>query len=135
MHLYCCGSPRYMDAVFDAARAAGWPDDAMHREYFQVPEAPPRLNHAFVLKLLARGRTLPVAADRAATEVLAEAGIPIDTKCSDGLCGVCAMPYDAAASDPIDHRDHVLGAAARRERVVLCCSRADEPGGVIALRL
>ncbi|MFO1218824.1 MAG: 4Fe-4S dicluster domain-containing protein [Burkholderiaceae bacterium] len=134
MHLYCCGSPRYMDAVFDAARAAHWPDEALHREYFQLPEAPPRENHPFTLKLLASGRTLEVPADRAATEVLAEAGGAVDTKCSDGLCGVCALAYDAAASGPIDHRDHVLGEAARRERVVLCCSRAAEPGGVIALR-
>jgi hypothetical protein len=67
--------------------------------------------------------------------VLAQAGIVIDTKCADGLCGVCARSYEAGASDAVDHRDHVLGAAARRERVVLCCSRAAEPGGVIALRL
>lgn len=135
MHLYCCGSPRYMDAVFHAARAARWPDEALHREFFQVPEAPLRENHPFMLRLLASGRMLEVPADRAATDVLAEAGIPIDTKCSDGLCGVCATPYDATASAAIDHRDHVLGAAARRERVILCCSRAAEAGGVITLRL
>lgn len=135
LQLYCCGSPRYMDAVFSAARAARWPEPALHREYFQVPEAPPRENHAFTLKLLASGRTIDVPAGRAATEALAEAGVPVDTKCSDGLCGVCALAYDAAASGPIDHRDHVLGEAARRERVVLCCSRAAEAGGVIALRL
>jgi ferredoxin-NADP reductase len=135
LQLYTCGSPRYMDAVFDAARAARWPDEALHSEYFQVPEAPARDNHPFTLKLLASGRTLPVPADRAATEVLAEAGIAVDTKCSDGLCGVCATGYDATASGAIDHRDHVLGEAARRERVILCCSRAAEAGGVIALKL
>mgnify|MGYP001189138481 FL=1 len=134
-HLYCCGSPRYMDSVFAAARAAGWSEDALHREYFQVPVAPPRTNHPFVLKLASSGRTLEVPSDRAATEVLAGAGLPVDTKCSDGLCGVCAVPYDAAASGPIDHRDHVLGEAERRERVILCCSRAADPGGVITLQL
>ena len=107
----------------------------MHREYFQVPVAPPRTNHPFVLKVASSGRTLEVPSDRAATEVLAGAGLPVDTKCSDGLCGVCAVPYDAAASGPIDHRDHVLGEAERRERVILCCSRAADPGGVITLQL
>jgi reductive dehalogenase len=135
LQLYTCGSPRYMDAVFDAARAAQWPEETLHREYFQVPEATARENHAFTLKLIASGRTLEVPADRAATEVLAEAGIAVDTKCADGLCGVCAMPYEAGASGAIDHRDHVLGEAARRERVILCCSRAAEAGGVIALKL
>jgi hypothetical protein len=67
--------------------------------------------------------------------VLAEAGVKIDVKCSDGLCGVCACAYDAATSGPVDHRDVVLSAAQRRERVILCCSRAAEPGGVISLRV
>jgi reductive dehalogenase len=135
MHVYTCGSVRYMDGVFEQARAAGWPDDALHREFFSVPEAPPRENHPFMLQLLDSGRSLEVPADRSATDVLAEAGVKIDVKCSDGLCGVCACHYDAAASGPVDHRDVVLSAAQRRERVILCCSRAAEPGGVISLRL
>jgi reductive dehalogenase len=135
MHLYTCGSARYMDSVFEHAHRVGWPDVALHREYFSLPEAPPRERHAFVLKLLSSGRMLEVAADRSATEVLAEAGVKIDVKCSDGLCGVCACAYDADASGAIDHRDVVLSAAQRRERLILCCSRAAEPGGVIGLRL
>ncbi len=133
--LYTCGSARYMDAVDAAARAAGWPEDRLHREYFSVPEAPPRENHPFKLRLQKSGRTLDVSADERATDALARAGIATDVKCSDGLCGVCAMAYDAEASGPIDHRDHVLSAAQRRERVILCCSRAAEPGGTVVLNL
>jgi ferredoxin len=62
-----------------------------------------------------------------------QAGIAIDVKCTDGLCGVCARRYAAEASDPIDHRDVVLSAAQRRERVILCCSRSASEGGVIRL--
>jgi ferredoxin-NADP reductase/ferredoxin len=134
-HVYTCGAPRYMDAVFEAAAAAGWPEDALHREYFSVPEAPPWVNHAFVLKLAASGRTLAVPADRSATQVLAEAGVAIPVKCSDGLCGVCATRYDAAASDAVEHRDFVLGRRERETRVILCCSRAAEPGGTLVLDL
>ncbi len=133
IQLYTCGSARYMDAVDAAAQAAGWPEEALHREYFSVPEAPPRENHAFKLKLTTSGRTLNVSADERATDVLARAGIAIDMKCTDGLCGVCAMAYDAEASNPIDHRDVVLSAAQRRERVILCCSRAADAGGTIVL--
>ena len=134
-HLYTCGSARYMDSVFDTARTAGWPDEALHREFFSVPEAPPRESHPFTLRLLASGRTLEVPAERSATEVLAAAGLKVDVKCSDGLCGVCALAYDPTASDTIDHRDVVLSAAERRERVILCCARTVQAGGVIALRM
>jgi reductive dehalogenase len=134
-HLYTCGSPRYMDAVFAAAAARGWPEAALHREYFAVPEQPPWVNKPFVLQLAKSGRRLEVPADRRATDVLADIGIRIETKCTDGLCGVCAVGYAAAASGAVEHRDFVLSAQQRRERIVLCCSRAREVGGVLVLGL
>jgi ferredoxin len=78
---------------------------------------------------------LQVPAERSATDVLAEAGLAVPTKCSDGLCGVCAVAYDAAASAAVEHRDVVLGAAERQRRVILCCSRAAEDGGTLVLEL
>jgi ferredoxin len=74
-----------------------------------------------------------VPADRSATEVLAQAGVAIDVKCSDGLCGVCARQYDAALSGDIEHRDFVLGPKERQHKIILCCSRAQHAGGVITL--
>jgi reductive dehalogenase len=135
MQVYTCGAPRFMDGVFEAATAHGWPEDAMHREYFSVPEAAQRVNHRFVLRLARSGRTLEVPADRSATDVLNEAGVRIDTKCSDGLCGVCATPYDATASGRIEHRDFVLSATEREQRVILCCSRAASEGAQIVVDL
>ncbi len=134
-HLYTCGSPRYMDAVFETAAAKGWPEDALHREYFQLPEPPAWQNHPFTLRLARSGRTLEVPADRSATDMLADAGLAIDTKCSDGLCGVCATPYDAAASGAIEHRDYVLSRQQRTERVILCCSRPKDPGATLVVDL
>ena len=133
--VYTCGSLRFMDAVYAAAAVRGWPDTALHRELFNVPEAPPRQDHAFTLRLQRSGRDLAVPADRSATDVLADAGLGVPVKCSDGLCGVCATPYDAAASAPVDHRDWVLSEAERTRRVVLCCSRVHAPGGVLVLDL
>jgi len=132
MHLYTCGSARYMDGVLQAAQANGWPEDAIHREFFSVPEAPAYVNKPFCLQLSASGKTLMVGADQRATDVLAQAGIHIDVKCSDGICGVCATPYE---SGDIEHRDFVLSARDRQQRVVLCCSRANAEGGVIVLPL
>ncbi|MFO1325771.1 MAG: 4Fe-4S dicluster domain-containing protein [Rubrivivax sp.] len=131
--LYTCGSLRYMDAVFAAARAAGWPDAALHRELFSVPEPPPRTDHPFVLRLARSGRTLPVPADRSAADALTEAGLAVPVKCSDGLCGVCACGYDAAASGLVEHRDWVLGDAERTRTVLLCCVRMRDPGAELVI--
>ncbi len=135
MQAYTCGAPRFMDAVFAVAAQKGWPEEALHREYFSVPDAADWVNQPFELQLSRSGRTLQVPADRSATEVLAEAGIAIATKCSDGLCGVCATAYDAAASDAVEHRDVVLSQAEREKRVILCCSRAKEPAGRLVVDL
>lgn len=135
MQLYACGSARYMDAVFDAATASGWPADALHREYFSVPEVPGWVDRAFTLRLTRSGRTVEVAADRSATQALADAGVAVPTKCSDGLCGVCATAYDAAASGAVEHRDVVLSQQERGRRLILCCSRMVAEGAVLAVDL
>ncbi len=134
-HAYTCGAPRFMDGVFEAATAKSWPEDALHREYFNVPEADAWVNHPFVLRLANSGQTLQVPADRSATDVLAQAGIRVDTKCSDGLCGVCATPYDAAASGEVEHRDFVLSKGERARRVILCCSRPKVAGEELVVAL
>ncbi len=134
-HLYTCGSPRYMDAVFAEAERRGWPEDALHREYFSVPEGDDWVNHPFRLRLARSGQTLEVPADRSATGVLADHGIVIDVKCSDGLCGVCATPYDAQASGELEHRDFVLSRKEREQRVILCCSRPRAEGGELVVDL
>lgn len=65
---YACGSPRYMDAVYAAAEAKGWPEAALHKEYFTVPEAPDYVNHPFRVQLAKTGRTVEVPADKPVTE-------------------------------------------------------------------
>jgi reductive dehalogenase len=129
-HLYTCGSARYMDAVLAEGSSKGWPDDALHKEYFSVPEAPDYVNERFVLKLAKTGRTFEVPAVKRATDVLQEAGISVDMKCSDGICGVCAVPV---VSGDIEHRDHVLSAKEREKKIILCCSRAKTAGGEVVL--
>jgi reductive dehalogenase len=129
--IYTCGGAAYMEAVHDAARSKGWPEDALSREYFSVPEAPPYENHPFTLHLARSNRDVPVRADQTAVEALAEAGVVVPTKCSDGICGVCAMSH--AGNAEIEHRDYVLSARERETRVILCCSRASEPGAILTI--
>lgn len=131
-HLYTCGPAEFMDAVYEKAAAAGWQEDALHREYFSVPEGAQYVNHPFTLELRKSGIKVEVPGDKAATTALQEAGVNVDVKCSDGLCGVCKTPYLAG---DVEHRDYVLSKTQRTTHVILCCGRAKEPGGTIVLDL
>ena len=121
-----------MDAVFDAARSKHWPEESLSREFFAVPETPPYVNHGFTLRL-ASGREVVVGPEETATEALAAAGIQVPMKCKDGICGVCAARHDGATA--IEHRDYVLSAQERERKIILCCSRPQEPGAVLRIDL
>ena len=131
-HLYVCGSDRYIQSVLETAESAGWSDDALHREYFSAPEVPEHINHAFKLRLVRTGRDIHVRSEQSATDALAEASIHVDTKCSDGICGVCKC---GVLSGEVEHRDFVLSNAARRNEMILCQSRAKDPDGVLEIDL
>jgi len=131
-HVYACGPDRYMQGVLAAAERAGFPEEARHVEYFSAPELPERQNHPFTLRLLRSGRDVPVPADRAATEALADAGIHVDVKCSEGICGVCRCTL---ISGEVEHRDVVLSKAERATSIILCRSRAAKPGGIVEIAL
>lgn len=127
--IYACGSDGYMRAVQDIARAKGLPEAAVKVEYFAAPEVPDYVNHPFMLRL-PDGQTVLVKADETAAEALITAGVHVDLKCSDGLCGVCKCQVK---SGRVEHRDFVLSAAERETAMILCQSRAAEDGGVLEI--
>ncbi len=134
-HVYTCGPDRYMQGVIEAAEAGGYPDETRHLEYFSPPEQPAYENHDFTLKLARSGREVRVAADQAPpTDALRDAGIHVDVKCSDGICGVCKC---GVISGAVEHRDFVLSKAQREGEMILCQSRAADPpdGGVVEIDL
>ena len=131
-HVYTCGPDRFMGGVMEAAERQGFPEEARHLEYFSVPEVPDYVNHPFTLTLKKSGQTLHIPADKTATDVMQEAGIAIDVKCSDGICGVCKC---GLVSGEVEHRDFVLSKAQRDDAVILCQSRAAEADGVIEVDL
>jgi len=119
-HVYTCGPDRYMTGVMEAAARQGFPEEARHLEYFSVPEQPDYVNAAFTVKLARDGRVLEVPEDKTISDVLQENGIPVDVKCSDGICGVCKCGYEGA----VEHRDFVLSKAQRETQIITCQSRA-----------
>ena len=121
-----------MSKVLDTAAKNHWPDAATHHEHFAVPELPEYENHPFTLELTRSGRTIAVAANESATDALQAAGVPVDVKCSDGICGVCRC---GVVNGDVEHRDFVLSNAQRQDSMILSQSRAAKAGGVIAIDL
>ena len=132
MHLYTCGPAHFMDELLNTGERLGWPDDAMHREYFSVPETDDWSNNEFNIEVKSLGKILRVTEDKNITDVLAEHGIHIETKCSEGICGVCACSYSGGE---VEHRDYVLGKTDRETKLTTCCSRAGREDGLIVLDL
>ncbi|WP_341368727.1 reductive dehalogenase [Yoonia sp. BS5-3] len=130
-HVYACGPANYMSAVMDAAATKGFPEEARHLEYFAAPAQPEYENHPFQLQLK-DGRKVPVAADQSASSALIAAGVPVNIKCADGLCGVCKC---GVISGEIEHRDFVLSKAQRTKSMILCQSRAAQEDATITLDL
>jgi ferredoxin len=120
-----------MAAVLQAAETNGFPEEARHLEYFAVPEQPDYENHPFTLRLR-DGRKVAVSGDQSASDALLAAGVHVDIKCSDGLCGVCKCGVIAGA---VEHRDFVLSKSQRQVAMILCQSRAAQPDGEIAIDL
>ena len=130
-HVYSCGPDAFIQGVQSAAESAGYPDDAVHQEYFSVPEVPDYVNHPFQLKLK-DGRVLDVPAEKTASDVLIENGVHVDIKCSDGICGVCKC---GVVSGEVEHRDFVLSKAQREGAIILCQSRAANANELIEIDL
>ncbi|MDP5085130.1 MAG: iron-sulfur cluster-binding domain-containing protein, partial [Yoonia sp.] len=130
-HIYTCGPDAYMHAVMEAAEANGFPEDARHLEYFAVPEQPDYINHPFTLTLK-DGREIAVSADQSASDALLAAGVHVDVKCADGLCGVCKCGVLEGA---VEHRDFVLSKAQQSRAMILCQSRAKEAGATVKIDL
>ncbi len=131
-HVYTCGPDPFMTSVMDVAQANGFPEEARHLEYFAVPELPEYVNHDFTFRLTKSGREISVRADEAPTDALLSAGLKIDVKCSDGLCGLCRCKV---VSGELEHRDFVLSNQERKSHMILCQSRAAVENGTIEIDL
>ncbi|WP_419849138.1 reductive dehalogenase [Candidatus Poriferisocius sp.] len=130
--LYACGPEAFMDAVFAAGTAGRWAEKDMRREYFTAPEQAEYENTPFTVLLERSQQSLDVPVDKSIAEVLQDEGLPVITKCSDGLCAACVLSYTGG---DVEHRDFVLSSKERETRIATCSSRAREEGGIVALDL
>lgn len=124
VHLYVCGPSGFMDWVIGAARAAGYGDAQIHREYFDAEVD--ASGGAFEVVAARSGVTVTVEAGGTIVAALAKAGIGVTMSCEKGVCGTCVVDVIEGAPD---HRDAFLTDEEKAEgdQILVCCSRAKTP--------
>lgn len=121
VHLYVCGPAGFMDWIIAQALEAGYADDHVHREYFQVEVDTSGVGFEVVAQR--SGKTVQVVEGQSIVEALATVGIRIEVSCEQGVCGTCLC--DVIEGEP-DHRDVYLtdDEKSANDQILVCCSRA-----------
>ncbi|RRN63812.1 PDR/VanB family oxidoreductase [Caulobacter sp. 602-1] len=121
LHLYVCGPAGFMDWVIEQARALGYPEGAIHREYFSAEVD--TSGGAFEVVAARSGKTLRVGEGVSIVAALAAQGVDIEVSCEEGVCGTCLVNV---LEGEVDHRDVYLTDAekAAHDQMLVCCSRA-----------
>jgi vanillate O-demethylase ferredoxin subunit len=132
VHLYVCGPGGFMQHVLDTARAQGWQDACLHREYFAAAPTDTRADGSFAVKLASSGQVFEVPKDRSVVQVLESHGIEIPISCEQGVCGTCLTRVLEGIPE---HRDMFLTEAeqACNDQFTPCCSRSKTPVLVLDL--
>jgi len=120
-HIYVCGPPGFMDWLIAAALAAGHAADHVHREYFGADVD--LTGGSFDVEARASGVTITVGPTETIAKALAKAGIAVEVKCEEGVCGTCLTQVIEGVPD---HRDMFLTDEEKAENseMTVCCSRA-----------
>lgn len=121
--VYVCGPTGFIEAVLSACKAAGWPSERLHTEYFTGAVTDTADDDSFKVKIASSGASFTVPADKTVHQVLSENGIEIMVSCEQGVCGTCLTRV--LEGEP-DHRDLYLDddEHAANDQFTPCCSRA-----------
>jgi ferredoxin-NADP reductase/nitrite reductase/ring-hydroxylating ferredoxin subunit len=125
MHVYLCGPGPMLEAARAIAAESGWPEGAVHFEYFKNTNEIDD-SSSFEVALARSCLTLQVPAGRTILEVVREAGVEIPSSCEQGACGTCMATV--IEGEP-DHQDVYLNDAEKRAgtRIMTCVSRSKSP--------
>jgi ferredoxin-NADP reductase/nitrite reductase/ring-hydroxylating ferredoxin subunit len=122
MHVYLCGPGPMLQAARQIAAEAGWPETAVHYEYFKNTNKIDD-SSSFEVALARSCVTLQVPAGKTILAVMREHGIDMPSSCEQGACGTCLATVIEGVPD---HQDVYLNDAERRSgtKIMPCVSRA-----------
>ena len=121
-HFYICGPGPMLDAARRIASGAGWPEEAVHFEYFKNSRAIDD-SSTFEVALARSALTLEVPAGKTILQVLHEHGVDAPSSCEQGACGTCLTTV--IEGEP-DHQDVYMSDRERasNDKIITCVSRA-----------
>lgn len=120
--LYICGPGPMLEATRSLAAETGWPEAAVHFEYFKNTNVIDD-SSSFEVALARSCLTIKVAAGQSILEAMREAGVDLPSSCEQGACGTClATVIDG---EP-DHQDVYLSPSERASgtKIMTCVSRS-----------
>jgi ferredoxin-NADP reductase/nitrite reductase/ring-hydroxylating ferredoxin subunit len=125
MQLYICGPGPMLDAARAIAAECGWPESAVHQEYFKNTR-PINDSSSFEVSLARSCVTFTVPSGKTILDVMRENGMDMPSSCEQGACGTCLATV--IEGEP-DHQDVYLSEAERRSgtKIMTCVSRAKSP--------
>ncbi len=120
--IYVCGPGPFLELVRERAAAAGWPEGAVHFEYFKNTK-PRDTSSSFTVELARSALTLEIPAGKSILSVMRENGVSGPASCEQGACGTCLT---RVLEGEIDHQDVYLNESEKRDGKVMltCVSRA-----------
>jgi ferredoxin-NADP reductase/nitrite reductase/ring-hydroxylating ferredoxin subunit len=121
-HLYICGPGPMLEATRALAAEQGWPEEAVHFEYFKNTNVIDD-SSSFEVALARSAKTFQVPAGKSILEVLQENGIKTPSSCEQGACGTCLTTV--MEGEP-DHQDVYLSNSekAANDKMLTCVSRS-----------
>jgi ferredoxin-NADP reductase/nitrite reductase/ring-hydroxylating ferredoxin subunit len=121
-HVYICGPGPMLELARGIASELGWPDEAVHYEYFKNTHEIDT-SSSFTVELARSALSLTVPAGRSILEVMRENGIEAPSSCEQGACGTCLT---RVLEGEIDHQDVYLNGTEKAAGNVMmtCVSRA-----------
>ena len=121
-HVYVCGPGPMIESARAIAAESGWPDEAVHFEYFKN-ESDLHDTSTFEVLLARRNQTVTVDAGVSLLESLRGAGVDMPSSCEQGVCGTCMA---TVLEGDLDHQDVFFSDSERQagDRVLTCVSRA-----------
>jgi ferredoxin-NADP reductase/nitrite reductase/ring-hydroxylating ferredoxin subunit len=121
-HVYVCGPSAMLESVRATAAEQGWPDEAIHFEYFKNDKVIDD-SSSFEIELARSAMTLHVPSGRTILETMREAGLTVPSSCEQGACGTCLT---TVMEGEVDHQDVYLNDSEKASNTCMmtCVSRA-----------